>query len=163
MPAATFIVMRLVLVVRGSSSLKATNVRLVREFPVNRVSIVSKSLPVVVSVRPPSRGAVQVHQTDFSPSSEESGSPGSSVAPALLPPAVTFVPTRTKRVAKLSLSGSVPWLRRTKPATPSISTIGIFERRHIGKSDLFLHLHPVAGDDRADLSGNRHRHPDQRH
>src|SRR5881296_3482727 len=88
-----------------SVSLKATSVRLVRASPVNTLRKVSKLLPAVLTVRLPSLGAVQVHQTDLASMNESSGSPGSLVAPTLLPVVVTLAPKRGMRVAKLSLSG----------------------------------------------------------
>src|SRR2546428_9898446 len=98
--------MRLMFVVpSGSSSLNATSERLERTLPVYRVRSVSKLLPLVVSVSPPSAGAVQVHQTDFAASNDGSGSPGSIVASMLLPVVLTLVPEIAVRVAKLSLSG----------------------------------------------------------
>ena len=88
--------MRLVFV--GSrSSLKVTNVKLLRVSPVYAASIVSKLLAAVVIVTAPLAGAVQVHQTDLPPSNDGSRSPGSRVAPTLLPVVVTFVDKFKKR------------------------------------------------------------------
>src|SRR5262245_5088080 len=116
--------MRLQFVVpRGSSSLNATSVRLERTLPVKRLTRVLKLLPVVVSVSPPSAGAVQVHQTDLAASKEGSGSPGSIVASMLFPVVETLLPDKTMRVAKLSFSGMAAAPRTAAHTKASTATI----------------------------------------
>src|SRR5438045_4845501 len=94
-------------VLSGSSSLPATKTKFETVLPVYTAKSVSSVLPWVMSVSPPEDGAVQVHQTDFPPTSSTwNGSPGSLVAPTLEPGTLLmWVPLRVIRSAKLSLGG----------------------------------------------------------
>src|SRR5688572_17294515 len=160
LPATTLKGTILVRFVSSRSSLKVTNVRLLRVSPVYAASIVSKLLPAVVIVTAPLAGAVQVHQTDLPPSYDGSHSPGSRVAPTLLPVVVKLVPTSAMRVAKLSLSGIAPWptLANAQSAvirksTAFITPVVLVERRRaVGQ------VHRVGhGDD--DFTGSLERLP----
>src|SRR5438552_17977607 len=89
------------------SSLLTTKLRAETDEPVYTPSSVSKLLPSVLRTRSPLAGAVQVHQTALPPRLPAwLGSFSSLVAFVFEPVAVKFVPVRTIRFVKLSLTSA---------------------------------------------------------
>src|SRR5262245_23965203 len=91
---------------RLSSSLEVMLVSVFTAEPLKMPSVVSKSLPCVVTTTVPDAGAFQDHQTECPPETRATfGSPASGEAPTLNPSTLALVPVNTVAAAKLSFAG----------------------------------------------------------
>src|SRR5690242_9490485 len=96
-------------------------------------TVLRKSLPRVSMVAVPTpAGAVQVHQTDFSPETPAlSGSPASAVALKLKPVSLALVPLSGVASAKLSLDGAAEIERTTDPVCCAVAVLPSTEIRYV--------------------------------